>query len=42
MYTGDFRKLDFKIFKENIGIIPQVSKRRQYQEVLRHMTEQFQ
>lgn len=37
MRTEDLRKLDFKIsFK--IGIIPQVSKRRQYQEVLRSMT----
>ena len=38
MCTEDFRKLDFKIFEENIGIIPQVSKRRQYQEVLRSVT----
>lgn len=37
MRTEDLRKPDFKI-SVKIGIIPQVSKRRQYQEVLRSMT----
>lgn len=39
MCTEDFRKLDFNtFFFFNIGIIPQVFKRRQNQEVLRNMT----
>lgn len=37
MCTEYFRKLDFNIFL-NTGIIPQVSKRRQNQEVLWNMT----